>query len=89
MKIIKGMQNNTELSDRHKNLKLAILLLFLLSPQQNDVIKLVILISMLNLWLEHQFLSSFSLPKLPKDGEKRNFHHVWSFMNILMIKNCV
>ena len=44
---------------------------------------------MLNSWLEHEVLSSFSLPKLQKVGGKGNHHHVSSFMNILMMKNCV
>ena len=49
--------------------------------------KFVILI--LNLWLEHQVLSSFSLPKLQKVGGKGNPYHVWNFMNILVMKNIV
>ena len=49
--------------------------------------KLVIFI--LNLWLEQQILSSFSLKKLQKVGGKGNLHHVGSFMNILTMKNCV
>ena len=46
--------------------------------------KFVILIW--NLWLEHQALSSFSLPKLQKFGGKGNLPHIWSFMNILIKK---
>ena len=47
----------------------------------------------LNLWLEHQILSSFfifsSFLKLQKSGGKGNLHHVRSFMKMLKIKNFV
>ena len=46
----KGMPNNTELSARH-------IKFCFFSHQQDDIVKFVILI--LNLWLEHQVLSSF------------------------------
>ena len=50
---------------------------FAFSPQQINVMKFVILI--LNLWLEHQVISSFSLPKLQKVRGKGNLHHVMEF----------
>ena len=43
------------------------------------------IILILNLWLEHQVLSSFSLPNLQKVGGKENLHLVWIFMNMLMM----
>ena len=42
-----------------------------------------------NLLLDHQVLLTFSLPKLQNVGRKGNLHHVWGFMNILIIKYCV
>ena len=81
---IRGMPNNSELSDRSMNLKLAILLFLTSAGRCHEICYLNI-----NSWLEHKVLSSFSLPKLQKVGGKGNLHHVWSFMNILMMKNCV
>ena len=48
-----------------------------------------VMLILLNLLLENQVLSSFSSPKLQNVGGKGNFHNIWSFINIVMMKNCV
>ena len=75
------MPNNTEVSDRHINLKLAVLLFLTSAGQCHEICYLNIKFMLRTL--------SFSLPKLQKVGGKGNCNHVWSFVNILMIKNCV
>ena len=80
---IRGMPNNIELSDSDINLKLAILLFLTSAGRCHEIyylnIKFMVGISS----------SNFSSPKLQKVRGKGNLHHVWSFMNILMMKNCV
>ena len=77
-----------ELSYRHINFKLAILLFLTSAGWYHEIVMLK-----LNLWLEHQVLSSFfifsSFLKLQKSGGKGNLHHVRSFMKMLIIKNFV
>ena len=82
---IRGMPNNTEVSDRNINFKLVVLLFFTFFVGQSHKI------CYLNIRFMVRTSSSFNffLPKLQKVAGKGNLHHVWSFISILMIKYCV
>ena len=81
---IRGMPNNTELSDRNINFKLVVLLSLTSIGQCHNICYLDI-----RFMVRTSSSFNFSLPKLQKVGGKGNFHQVLSFMNILMINYCV
>ena len=66
---IREMPNNTELSDRNINLKLAILLFLKSAERCHEICYLNI-----KFMVKHQVFSSFSSPKLQKVEGKGNLH---------------
>ena len=83
---IRGMSNNTELSDSNIKLKLEILLFLTLAGQCHDICYVDIIKFIVRKSSSFKFSSS---PKLQNVGGKGNLHNIWSFINIVMMKNCV
>ena len=82
---IRGMPNNTKLSDRNIHLKLEILLFLTSAGRCHEICYLSIKCMVRT---SNSFKFFFTKVK-EKVGGKGNLHHDWSFMNILMMKNFV
>ena len=79
---IRGMPNNTELSNRNINLKLAILLFLTSAGRCHEICYLNI-----KFMVRTKFFQVLFLPRLQKLEERET--STMKFQNILMMKNCV